>query len=739
MPLLVLAVGIAAYWNSFAGVFIFDDDHAIVRNRYIKSLWPLTDAMSAPAQSSVSGRPIVALSLAVNYALGGLNPWGFHLFNLIVHLLAGLALYGVGYETFRRGESSPLFLRHDGEASNSRNVEKSKRLPSHANVDDPHSSNGDASDARAAILAGIVAMIWLVHPLQTESITYIIQRAEAIMGLFYLATLYFAIRAMTSPRPIGWQFAAVLACALGMASKEVMATAPILVVLYDRVFVSPTWREVFARRKGFHAALFGTWVILGVIVAGAPRSDSAGFGLTEMTPVTYMLMQFNAVLLYLRLSFWPATLCLDYWAPPIDSRGEALAQGAVIAVLLAGTFWLLAKRPHVGYWCFWVFAVLAPTSTFIPIADPIFEHRMYVPLAGLVMAVVAACAGWLRRLPAAHAKTIGLSLSVCAILALTARTVARNRDYHDAKVMWEKVLAHRPRNPRAWANLSEIHLQRGDPAAALAACERAFQVAPHYHDAYKHLARSLVEMGRVPEAIETYQRALRDKPGDYQVLTNLGEALVRVGRHDEALDAFNKAIAANGAEPLPHFNLARTLQVLGRVAECIEPYRACLAIDPDHRDARANLASALGAIGKLDESEAQFAELLRRSPDDAAILYSRAVARARGGRRDAAMEDYRRVIALDAKHADARCNLGVLLKDAGRIDDAIAMLQAAIAIDPRHVLSHYNLGTIYATQHRYVEAIAAFDAALKVDPSHAPSRQALAATRTMMTTGKSGG
>lgn len=696
MPLLVLAVGIAAYWNSFAGVFIFDDDHAIVRNRYIKSLWPLGDAMSAPAQSSVSGRPIVALSLAVNYALGGLNPWGYHLFNLIVHLLAGLALYGVALETFRHSDDWPLAIDH------------------------------------SSVFAGFVSMIWLVHPLQTESITYIIQRAEAIMGLFYLATLYFAIRAMASPRPIGWQIAAVLTCALGMASKEVMATAPILVAFYDRVFVSSTWREVFARRKGFYAALFGTWIILGAIVAGAPRSDSAGFGLTEMTPVTYMLMQFNAVLLYLRLSFWPATLCLDYWAPPIASRGEALAQGAVIAVLLAGTFWLLARRPRIGYWCFWTFAVLAPTSTFIPIADPIFEHRMYVPLAGLVMAAVACCHGWFRRLPTSQATTVGLTLAVLTILALTARTVARNRDYHDAKVMWEKVLEYRPRNPRAWANLSEIHLQRGDPAAALAACERAFEVAPHYHDAYKHLARSLVEMGRVPEAIETYQRALRDKPGDYQVLTNLGEALARVGRNDEALDAFKRAIAANPAEPLPHFNLARTLQMLGRVAECIEPYRACLALEPDHRDARANLASALGAIGKLDESEAQFAELLRRSPDDAAILYSRAVARTRGGRRDAAMDDYRRVMALDAKHSDARCNLGVLLKDAGRVDDAIAMFQSAIAANPRHVPSRYNLGTICATQKRFAEAVAAFESALKIDPNHQPSRQALAATRAMM-------
>ncbi|QDV91864.1 TPR repeat-containing protein YrrB [Phycisphaerae bacterium RAS2] len=736
MPLLVIAVGIAAYWNSFAGVFIFDDEHAIVRNRYIKSLWPLTDAMSAPPQSSVSGRPIVALTLAVNYALGGLNPWGYHLFNLVVHLFTGLALYGVALETFRRGENESgnetkygIKLKGTGNSEQSTERFEASRRTEHWPLTPDHSP----------VLAGIVAMIWLVHPLQTESVTYIIQRAEAVMGLFYFATLYFAIRAMATSRPIGWQLAAVLACALGMASKEVMATAPILVALYDRVFVSSTWREVFARRKGFYAALFGTWIILGAIVAGAPRSDSAGFGLTEMTPVTYMLMQFNAVLLYLRLSFWPATLCLDYWAPPIDSRGEALAQGALIAVLLAGTFWLLARRPRIGYWCFWTFAVLAPTSTFIPIADPIFEHRMYVPLAGLVMAAVACCHGWFRRLPTSQARTVGLALAVVTILALTARTVARNRDYHDAKVMWEKVLAYRPRNPRAWANLSEIHLQRGDPAAALAACERAFEVAPHYHDAYKHLARSLVEMGRVPEAIETYQRALRDKPGDYQVLTNLGEALVRVGRNEEALDAFKKAIVANGAEPLPHFNLGRTLQMLGRAGECIEPYRACLAIEPDHRDALANLAAALGAVGKLDESEAQFAELLRRFPDDAAILYSRAVARARGGKRDAAMEDYRRVVALDAKHADARCNLGVLLKDAGRTDEAIAMFQSAIAADARHVPSLYNLGATYATLQRYADAVAAFDAALKIDPNHPPSRQALAATRALMNAGKPGG
>ena len=222
----IVAAGLCAYANSFSGAFVFDDTPAIVENPHVKTVRPLTRSMSAPPEVTVSGRPIAAFTLAINYALAPIdvrdvmtpggpgapvgtgarylrNVWGYHAFNLAIHLAAALTLFGV----IRRTLLSPGMRDHFGQAA----------LP----------------------LALAVALLWVVHPLQTESVTYIVQRVESLMGLCYLLTLYCAIRAWDAREASSrlWAFAAIVACALGMGSKEVMVTAPVMVAVWDSVFV----------------------------------------------------------------------------------------------------------------------------------------------------------------------------------------------------------------------------------------------------------------------------------------------------------------------------------------------------------------------------------------------------------------------------------------------------------------------------------------------------------------------
>ena len=201
IPLLVVVAGLAAYHNSFTGAFVFDDLPSITENITIRHLWPLTGPLTPPHGGglTVEGRPLINLSLALNYAVGGLNVWGYHAFNLAVHILAALVLYGIVRRTL-------LTERLRGRFGNA-----------------------------AAGLALAVALIWVVHPLQTEAVTYIVQRAESLMGLCYLLTLYCFMRGAVPGATKLWQVGAVAACAMGMASKEVMISAPIIALLYDRV------------------------------------------------------------------------------------------------------------------------------------------------------------------------------------------------------------------------------------------------------------------------------------------------------------------------------------------------------------------------------------------------------------------------------------------------------------------------------------------------------------------------
>ena len=279
-PLVLVVVGLAVYHNSFAGPFIFDDICSIPNNPHIRRLWPPWQAFSPPAHCTIEGRPLANFSLAVNYALGGLDVRGYHAFNLAVHVLAALVLCGVVHRT----------------------------------LTGPRLQYADSSTTRWLALAA--ALVWMVHPLQTESVTYVVQRTESLMGLFYLLTLYCVIRGHGSVHRRGWYAAAVVASAMGMACKEVMITAPLVVLLYDRTFFSTSFREALRDRYRLYGGLASTWLVLAA-AQKATSHPTAGFGLGHLTPWGYAMTQPGVILHYLRLALWPSPLVIDYYGWPI--------------------------------------------------------------------------------------------------------------------------------------------------------------------------------------------------------------------------------------------------------------------------------------------------------------------------------------------------------------------------------------------------------------------------------------
>ncbi len=344
-------MGLLAYHNSLHAGFVLDDQPHITENPRIRQLWPPWDIVLH------TSRPVVLFSVAVNYALGGLNPWGYHLFNVGVHILAALTLFGVARRAF---VSEPLRSRF-GEA--------------------------------AEWLAAVISLIWLAHPLQTEAVTYTIQRGESLMGLFYLLTLYCVVRGSGAPRSQGWSMAAVASCALGMASKPVMVTAPVVILLYDRAYLAKSWRDVMKRRWILHACLAATWLLLPRLLANGSTewNESAGFAYNGVPPLDYALTQSGVILHYLRLAFWPQPLCFDYccaygW-PVARTVGDAAPGLMVVGALLAVTIWTWWRNPALGFLGVWFFLILVPTSSFVPVADLAVEHRMYLPLAAVAAMV----------------------------------------------------------------------------------------------------------------------------------------------------------------------------------------------------------------------------------------------------------------------------------------------------------------------------------------------------------------
>ena len=316
--LALIVIGIATYANSLHGPFIFDDLSAISDNTHVQRLAPigtLLDGLFATEpETPLIGRPVVALTVAVNHAIGGDNVAGYHAVNIAVHLLAALLLFAI--------------------------IRRTCLLP----------SMRDRFAAAAEHLAFAVALLCLVHPLQTEVVNYITQRTESIMGLCYLATLYAAIRAHDSPRRTMWLVLAVLAAALGMASKEVMVTVPAVVLLYDYAFLrTGTVADLLRRRWPLYAGLCATWVVLAALMLHAPRAGTVG-GDLGVSPWTYLLNQFDVVARYARLIVWPTGLLLDYGEPVKTITFADVALDAMCVVLLiAGAVVLLVRAPRAGF------------------------------------------------------------------------------------------------------------------------------------------------------------------------------------------------------------------------------------------------------------------------------------------------------------------------------------------------------------------------------------------------------
>ena len=532
--MILTVAGLLAYHNSFTGPFIFDDIPSIQENPTIRHLWPIWDALAPPHKGgiTVEGRPVINLSLAINFALGGTEVWGYHALNLAIHILAGLTLLGI----MRRTLLQPRLRERFGDVANE--------------------------------LALAVAVIWTVHPLQTESVTYIVQRAESLMGLFYLLTLYCFIRTAESPRPRVWYGLCVSACTLGMASKEVMASAPLLMMLYDRTFISGSFPEAWRRRWPLYLALTSTWILLGclMVFTGSFSNALVNARLVGVSRWEYLLTEPGVILHYLRLSVWPHPLSFDYSGWPIARTWMSILPSAVvIAILLVATGWAWKTTSAWGFVGAWFFLILAPSSSFIPTDSPAYEHRLYLPLAAVVTLVV------MRLYSLAGRRSVALFLVLAVGLGFL--TVQRNQDYRSSIAIWADAVAKRPGNPRAQYNLGCDLRQEGRMQEAMEHWEQALRLKPDYAKAHYNLGVALVQLGRLPEAIGHYEQALRLKPDYAEAHYNLAAVLLRLGRLPEAMGHWEQVSRIRPDHPETDNNLAWLLATLAPT-EGGDPVRA---------------------------------------------------------------------------------------------------------------------------------------------------------------------
>lgn len=723
---LVVLACLAAYSNTLGVPLLLDDAAAITENPSVRHL---SDALLPPPGLPTSGRPLLNASFALNYALGGLSVTGYHALNLLIHIGAALALLGIVRLTLQGPRLSPRFGR----------------------------------DAR--LLATLAALVWALHPLQTEAVTYVSQRAESLMGLLYLLTLYCFIRGARRPRPGAWFAAAAATCLLGALTKEVIATAPLLVLLYDRTFVSGSFRSAL-RRRGLYGGLALSWLALAALaLVHGKRGVGFDYG---VGPVDYALTSLRSLSLYLGLAVWPSPLVFDYGRAVVRHLSDVGPQAAVALVLVLATAAAVVRRPALGFAGASFLLILAPTTSIVPVAlQPAAEHRMYLPLAALVVLLVLGLYRLAGRSAAAVLALAALSLGVAAF--------RRNQVYATPDALWLDTLAKAPSNARAHCAYGYVLADRpGRLADAIEQYEEAVRLDPDYVEARDDLAIALARtLGRGKDALEQFAQALRINPLYVPAHENLGITLAGLpGRLPEAIGEFRTSLYIDPSFAQAHNDLGLALSHQpGNTAQAIAEYREALRLRPDYPEALCNLGialvatpggqpeairllehalklrpayaeahNALGAAlaslpGRSTEARAHYEEALRLKPDypEAHNNLGLLLAAAPGGMAGAERE-FEEAVRLNPAYADAHAHLGLaLLQQQGRLQEAVAQLEEALRLAPDDPTIHSNLGIALAqTPGRLREAAQQLEEALRLKPDYADARRNLELVRQLM-------
>jgi len=679
--------------------FVLDDPRHINRNPHIRltSLDP-GRIYDAALRSPLSNRPVANVSFALNYYLGAYDPTGYHIFNIIVHFINGVLVYFLALSIFRQ------FF-------NIRMEQANQPIPSPT----PQSVNPSIR-----LMSLFAALIFTTHPVQTQSVTYIVQRMNTLAALFYLLSLLLYIHGRLGQKGWGrWALwaASLLSWAMALGSKEIAVTLPFVVFLYEWYFfqnLSTSWLKRNVRYLLFPLAIFA---LIAFIYLGLDPFDriAAVYEHRDFTMLERTLTQFRVVIFYISLLFCPHPSRLNLLhhftiSHCLFDPVTTLLSFLLVAFLMGLAVCLARRKRLVSFCILWFFVHLVVESSIVGL-ELVFEHRLYLPMFGL--ALVAA---YLLFHLLSERRSWAVIISLLIILSLGTTTYIRNRIWQDDMTLWSDVLSKNPQSARAHLNLGAALVTLGKLDDAIAHYREALRIKPYYVRVHNNLGIALRDQGKLDEAITHYYTALKINPTYADAHNNLALALKDKGNLDEAISQYRKALQRNPSSAEVHNNLGIALRQRGDLDEAITHYEKALRLDPLLSDAHYNLAIALTRQGRLNLAIPHFFEALRLNPEDGQTHHSLGNALAQQGELDRAAEHLSRALEIRPDFAEAHSNLGLVLATKGNLHEAISHYERALKIEPDFAEAHNNLALVLAKKGNLHEAISHYEMALRIEP-----------------------
>jgi tetratricopeptide (TPR) repeat protein len=688
---MIAVLTFAVYGNTLQVPLEFDDIHTIQENIRIRNpgnflKWEIL----------TSPRPLVDFTFALNYHFGRLNVQGYHVVNILIHIGNAILVFFLSQMIFRK--LSPESGRH------------------------------------FLFPALVSALVFAVHPLQTQAVTYIAQRYTSMAALFYLLSILCYMRGRdfsgSMARGVLWWGGSVVAALAAFLCKQSAASLPLAILLVEYVCYDRTWRGWISKLTWMAPAIFLVALFYAYSM-GVFRGDvSLGSLLEDVSEKAretrdigrwqYLVTQFSVMVIYIRLLFLPIHQNLDYMVPFKTGFWDGTTPVAFLFLvgLVALAWWCRNKKPVLTLGIGWFFVALSVESSIFPIRDALFEHRVYLPMFGFCLIV----GDVISQIPSVRKtwlySSVALVIGVLAIL-----TVQRNQLWRDSVSLWSDSVARNPANYRALTNLGYALKQKGDLEGAAAMYDRALALRPTYFFALSNKGVLMGMAGRLDEAASLFQKALRYQPEYTPALNNLGYAKFLMGKTEEAIDCYRQAIRKQRNFPDAHTNLGDALASQGKYEESVRHYEEVLRVDPQSAAPWVKAADVRYMMHHFEKSATYYRQALRFEPKNAEIHLKTGNSLMEAGLNEEAVTAFREAIQLKPGLVEAYMNLGAVLARSGKAAEAVEPFRTAVKLAPHSAEAHANLGAVLSSQGNTKEAMEHLTMALRLNPESENIRQ----------------
>ena len=726
--LLLVLSSTGIYFNSLKGSFHFDDV-PLISSPWIESLDSFNRFVKITA---FENRPVLLWSYAFNNSLGKNKEFGFHLVNLMLHIGVTLLIF------FSVLKTSSFFRSSNESEKNFHEIKISKNIWA---------------------FPFITALIFSLHPLNTDSVSYISSRSSVLATFFYLLSLYIFLNLFRPRREKGNlknRMILIPLVLLGMymslASKLIAATLPLLMAFWYSIFIFSRNNLQGLWKKNWSYLLFFLFSISALFLLGDSwlyNTKDQGLDLYGRWP--YLLVQIKIIVFYyFKLFLLPFNLSVDSGMPfssfyddPYIILASLIIFGVVVITIKSRNAWLLVGTA-------WFFITLAPTSSFIPLNDLAVEHRTYLPMSlGLCMIVGQ---GVSRLQPFYR-----VGILTILIIALGMTTVTRNGDWINEVSLWRDVIKKNPASSRAHNNLGKAYFEKGDlelatyhfkksianipkfvedkfnlkktngflvrkkPSTIFNFNNQNLRIAAELVEPHYNLASVYLDQGKIDLAEKEYLKTIALRPKHISAKIGLGSVYNQKGLFEKAEKFYNQAITDNksqgGNSPLPiaHLNLGEVFGKTGRIPKAIKEWELAIQQDPSLLPAQFNLGIAFMMQGKLDNAENYFLKCLELNGRFEPALFNLALVKQKQFHWKESNKIFNNYIAVAGLSPSVLTNIGFNYLKLNEFSNAKTFLRKSLKMAPTNINTLVILGDVFSAQRMIKEAEKNYRIALKLN------------------------